>query len=209
MSDEERQKMREALQKALGGRNIQDVSQEERQRLFAKLRETMRPAGAKPGEGDRDAPRGGPGMPPAAGPEPRLGFFGGGGSGFSEKELAEAKLPLPPEEDSQMEVLLRPGLLADVEITVERIPDAIYIPTQAVFEKDGKPIVYVKSGERFEERSVKLYKRSEATMVVSEGLRPGELVALADPYAGKSDKKREQPGGSASPMGAAPTGGRS
>ena len=127
---------------------------------------------------------------------------------FSEKEMAEAKLPPPPEEDSQLEVLLRPGLLADVEIIVEKILNAIYIPTQAVFEKDGRPVVFVKSGRRFEARYVKLLKQSESTMVVSEGLRPGELVALSDPSAREREKKKEQESGTgANPMGAAPAGG--
>ena len=68
-----------------------------------------------------------------------------------------ANLPLPPEEDSQVQTLLRPGLLADVEIIVEKIPNAIHVPAQAVFEKGGNPTVYVlqKNG-RFEPREVQL-----------------------------------------------------
>jgi hypothetical protein len=211
--------MREALQKELGSRNIQDLSQEERRKIFSKMREKLQPSGREPGAG-------GPGESGGARPGSRpQGETGGrtstgrlpGGTGlptaglggamqFSEKELAEAKLPPPPEEDSQLEVLLRPGLLADVEIIVEKIPNAIYIPTQAVFDKDGRPVVFVKSGRRFEERYVKLLKQSESTMVVSEGLRPGELVALSDPSA--REKKEEQESGTgANPMGAAPAGG--
>jgi HlyD family secretion protein len=173
MSPEDRQKRREAMQKALGGRNIRDLSPEERQELFAKLRGSARPSVAAP----------------------------------TEKELAEAKLPPPPEED-QMEVLLRPGLLADVEITVEKIPNAIYIPAQAVFQKDNKPVVYVRTSSGFEERSVKLLKQSESTMVISEGLKPGESVALSDPTASRSEKREEKPGGGASPMGPSGAGGR-
>ena len=61
------------------------------------------------------------------------------------KRSCHAKLPPPPEEDSQFDVLLRPGLLADVEIIVEKIPNAIHVPNQAVFEKEGKLVVYVKT----------------------------------------------------------------
>src|SRR5216117_3785371 len=61
----------------------------------------------------------------------------------TEEERERAQLPTPPEEDSQLQVLLRPGLLADVEITVERIANAIHIPAQAIFEKEGKPAVWV------------------------------------------------------------------
>ena len=111
---------------------------------------------------------------------------------FTEEDRANAKLPPPPEEDSQLEVLLRPGLLADVEITVERIPNAMHMPAQAVFEKDGQPIVYVQSGSRFQERSVKLARRSESTMVIADGVKPDEIVALADPYARQKAKKGEK-----------------
>jgi HlyD family secretion protein len=110
----------------------------------------------------------------------------------TEEERERAQLPTPPEEDSQLQVLLRPGLLADVEITVERIPNAIHIPAQAIFEKDGKPAVWVETGHRFQQRIVKLARRSESTMVISEGLKPGEVIALSDPTAKPSDKKGEK-----------------
>ncbi len=123
---------------------------------------------------------------------------------FSEKDLAAAKLPPPPEENSQFDVLLRPGLLAGVEIIIEKIPNAIHIPTQAVFEKDGKLVAYVKNGNKFEARTFTPLKRSESTMVVSKGLEPGEVVALADPFAKKDDKKKAKSGDGA--MGALPGG---
>ena len=115
----------------------------------------------------------------------------------TEEERERAQLPTPPEEDSQLQVLLRPGLLADVEITVERIPNAIHIPAQAIFEKDGKPLVWVESGHRFQQRVVKLARRSESTMVISEGLKPGDVIALSDPTAKPSDKKGEKKTGGA------------
>lgn len=118
-------------------------------------------------------------------------FTGPTGDNGTEEERARAKLPPPPEEDSQLQVLLRPGLLSDVEITVEKIPNAIHIPAQGVFEKEGKSVVYVERGRRFEPRFVKLAKRSESTMVIAEGLKPGETIALADPNARSSGKKGE------------------
>jgi len=64
----------------------------------------------------------------------------GSTSQFSQKDMDNAKLPPPPEEDSELNILLRPGLLADVEIIIEKVPNAIYVPNQSVFEKDGKPL---------------------------------------------------------------------
>jgi len=205
LSDEDRQKMQAAMQKELGGREMQNLSAEDRQKILEKLRTQFRlPArgSGRSGEGDASgaAPPGGPQAPPM--------MMGGGSSQYSEKDLAEAKLPLPPEEDDQLEVLLRPGLLADVEIIVEKIANAIYIPSQAVFDKDGQPVVYVKTGNRFEARSVKFAKQSETTMVVSEGLKPGELVALADPEAKATDQKSAKPSGGAAPVGGAAAGGK-
>jgi HlyD family secretion protein len=219
LSEEDRRKMREAMQKALGGRSMQDLSPEERQKIFSELRRKFQipgPGGAPgQGQGPAQGQAGGgapvfglrtPGAQGEAGgtglPGAMMRGFGGPAGPFSEKDLAEAKLPPPPAEDSQLEVLLRPGLLADVEIIVERIPNAIHVPAQAVFEKEGKPVVYVKVGERFEPRFVKLSKRSESAVVIAEGLKPGEIIALADPFARPGQKKEEKPSqGGGPPMG--------
>jgi multidrug efflux pump subunit AcrA (membrane-fusion protein) len=112
---------------------------------------------------------------------------------FSDEDRANAKLPLPPEKDSQVQVLLRPGLLADVEIVVEKIPDALHIPAQAVFTKNDKPTVFVQQAKtgKFVPREVQLLKQSESMMVLAGGVQPGEVVALADPTADKNAKKEK------------------
>ena len=250
LSDEQRTKMREAMQKALGGKNMQDLTQEERTEVFAKVQAELAKAGVtmpsrggtKSGDSKAGDSKGGErksgeaaegrqpgegrgnreGGEPAAGADASRGARGQGGGGrgqggagqaggmmmasggFSAKELADAKLPPPPEEDDQLDVLLRPGLLADVEIIVENIPNAIHVPMQAIFERDGKSIVYVKQGQKLVARVVKPLKRSESTMVISEGLKPGEEVALVDPDAKPSDKKGAKKGGD---NGGAPAGG--
>ena len=131
-----------------------------------------------------------------------MGGGGLGAGGFSQKDMESAKLPLAPEDDSQIDVLLRPGLLSDVEIIVEKIPNAINVPTQAVFEKDGKPVVYVKTARGFEARNIQIFKRSESVMVITSGVKPNDVVALADPFASTSDKKKKSDGGGAGmPMG--------
>jgi HlyD family secretion protein len=136
------------------------------------------------------------------------GFPGRGGNGGpTDAELANAKLPPPPEEAAGVQILLRPGLLADVEIVVEKIPNAINIPAQGVFEKEGRNVVYVQSPKGFDERVVKLLRRSESTMVIADGLKVGEVIALSDPTAGKGSKNQDKKsGGGAGPMdvGAAP-----
>jgi len=128
------------------------------------------------------------------------GFMSGAGRRFSRQEIENAELPSAPEEGNQLEVLLRPGMLTDVEIIVEKVPNAIHVPLQAVFEKDGHPIVYVKHGSRFDERRIKPLKRSESVLVIAEGVSPGETIALADPNRqNKKDKAGSKKGGVPAP----------
>jgi hypothetical protein len=176
-------------------------------------------AGPGPGGAVGSPPASRPGAAPAQGGPQQVMIAAGPGAGgppmmfaaglqkFSEADLANAKMPPPPEQDTQFDVLLRPGLLADVEIVVDKVSNAIYVPNQAVFEKDGKPVVYVKIANVFEPRFIKPLKRSESVLIVAEGVQPGEVIALTDPTAKKNDKQSEkQKSGGA--MGALPGGGK-
>jgi hypothetical protein len=130
-----------------------------------------------------------------------------GGQQFTTKELENAKLPPPPEEGDNMEVLLRPGLLADVEIIVEKVPDAVFVPNQSIFEKDGKMVVYVKTPKAFEARPIKISKRSETVSIVSEGVKPGDVISMSDPNAKPGDKKKGEAKSSGGAASALPVGG--
>jgi multidrug resistance efflux pump len=112
---------------------------------------------------------------------------------YTDDDRDNAKLPLPPDKDTDIALLLRPGLLADVEIEVERIPNALHVPQQAVFEKGGQALVYVQTANgKFSPRVVKVMKQSETTMVLESGVEPGELVALQDPTANKAEKGKAE-----------------
>ena len=115
------------------------------------------------------------------GGQPQTAAAASGGSEFSEAERSGAQLPEPPQQGSDVEVLLRPGLLADAEVTVEQIPDTLYIPYQAVFEEGAQNIVYVLESGRLRARRVQLGRRSESQVAVVEGLAEGEQVSLYRP----------------------------
>jgi multidrug resistance efflux pump len=214
LSDEDRTKMRAAMQKALNGRSMQDLSQEERTKIMEEVRKAVpalanvqrgagRGEGRQGGEGRGEGGRRG-GMVAGTGDGSPMAI--GGAGGFSRQDIENAKLPPAVEEGSQLDVLLRPGLLADVEIILEKIPNAINVPNQAVFEKDGKPFVYVRNGSGWEERQIKPLKRSESVMVIASGLKAGEVIAMSDPTAKPGSKKKEKPA-NASPMGGMGAGG--
>jgi HlyD family secretion protein len=82
----------------------------------------------------------------------------------------------------QTDPRLRPGMSTTVRVAVDRIPDAVLIPVRAVFEKEGRSVAYVaRSRGGWEERPVKIAKRGQEQLVVSDGVRPDERVALKDP----------------------------
>lgn len=93
------------------------------------------------------------------------------------------------------EIPMRPGVTCDVQIMGEQVKGALLLPRQAVFEKDGKPVVYVRKGESFEPLVIKVLHRSESRVAI-DGVSEGLEVALADPS--KDDGKR--PGKSSAPV---------
>jgi hypothetical protein len=66
------------------------------------------------------------------------------------------------------------------------------IPLRASFTSDGKPSVFVQSGEQFQLRHVEVGPQNEREIVVLSGLREGEMVALENPReaAQRAKKKR-------------------
>lgn len=84
---------------------------------------------------------------------------------------------------------LRPGMSALITVETGRLDQVIAIPAQALFERDGKPFVYLGSAQGFSPKDVKLVRRSESQVVV-EGLAEGQLVALASPDQKKEDKSK-------------------
>jgi HlyD family secretion protein len=75
---------------------------------------------------------------------------------------------------------LRPGMTATIVITTGVLSDALWVPSQALFESDGRTFVYVQSASGFVPADVKLVRRSESQVVLT-GLAQGQVVALASP----------------------------
>jgi HlyD family secretion protein len=88
---------------------------------------------------------------------------------------------------NESEPRLRPGMTARVEIQVEERKNALHVPLEAVFEKEGRPIVYVARGRRPEPREVVLGPSNQDFVVIEKGLDKGERVFLRDPGAPPSD----------------------
>ena len=76
---------------------------------------------------------------------------------------------------------LRPGMTCDCRIIVNRIENALFVPLQSVFQKEGKTVIYVREGRRAKEREVVTGIKSSDYVVIKEGLEQGEKVCLRDP----------------------------
>lgn len=77
--------------------------------------------------------------------------------------------------------LLRPGMTADCRIITGRIPEAMTIPLQAVFQNEGETVVY-KYGSRGPKMvEVTVGAKSADFIIIEDGLEPGDRVCLRDP----------------------------
>jgi HlyD family secretion protein len=92
---------------------------------------------------------------------------------------------------------LRPGISTEIVVRGTQLKDQLYLPSQCLFEKDGKPVIYVKHGNHFEATEPKIKLRTE-NRVVLENLPEGTEVALVDP---ESKGTKQEKGPSSSPMG--------
>jgi len=84
---------------------------------------------------------------------------------------------------------LRVGMTAAVRVAVEKLTDALLVPAEAVFQKNGRFVAYVARRAHFEERVVQVGRRSSGQAVVTQGLLEGERVALKDPTIQEAGKR--------------------
>jgi len=77
--------------------------------------------------------------------------------------------------------LLRPGMTCGCRIITDRIKDALFVPLQAVFQKEGQTVVYVMSSRTPKKRVVKVGQKNSNYIIIKEGLKEGESVCLRDP----------------------------
>lgn len=73
---------------------------------------------------------------------------------------------------------LIPDLSAYADVVLEEKPNATMIPLGAVSNEGGKTFVYVKQGEQYAKREVKLGASNYVEAVVESGVKPGEELRL-------------------------------
>lgn len=84
--------------------------------------------------------------------------------------------------------LWRPGAAVRARVVVDRADAALVVPLTALqTDEDGRDVVYVREGERYEERALTLGRRDAKNVEVAAGLKPGEQVVVAQSFLVKAD----------------------
>lgn len=75
---------------------------------------------------------------------------------------------------------LRPAMNGSMDVVIDRIPNAIIIPSKAVFSHDGKPVVWVVRNRKYKKEQVEVLARNPDEVAV-KGLAEGSEIALSEP----------------------------
>ena len=76
---------------------------------------------------------------------------------------------------------MRPGMTAVARIATERVPDVVLVPAEAIFQRDGAPVVYKLDGSMFVETPVTIRKRGKEQAIIDKGVGPGDRIATRRP----------------------------
>ena len=96
----------------------------------------------------------------------------------------------PPQRNFDLRLVLvevdpkiRPGMSAVARIAVDRVEDVVLVPSEAIFQRDGYPVVYLLDGSEFEERRVEVTRRGREQSIIAGGVAPGDHIATRRPGA--------------------------
>jgi len=116
----------------------------------------------------------------------------GGSGGSAWNRTFNCRIALDEMDDD-----LRPGMTVEVRIDVETLEDVLWVPSQAVFEREGRGFVYEQTPDGYLTHEITLVRRTESRAVVT-GIDEGTTIALAEPG---QPGRTGTPGG---PLGALP-----
>jgi len=93
---------------------------------------------------------------------------------------------------------LRTGFTAQILFVGSSKQNVLMVPRQAVFMKDGKRVVFIKSANGYDQREVKVLNESESRVAL-EGVAEGNMVAMIDPTAPRKTNSTDAAGKGVTP----------
>jgi len=100
---------------------------------------------------------------------------------------ARARLVLP-----NPKLQWRPGMPVDVRVLGEAHPVALAVPQDAIQTVNEQTVVFVRDGQRFEPRPVRIGHSDGQWVEVLSGLKPGEQVAGRNSYVVKAEQGKSE-----------------
>ncbi len=91
------------------------------------------------------------------------------------------------------DAVIRPGMSCDVELIKESYDKTLYVPVQCVVRVDGVPRVYVRDGEDWVPRVVRVGLDNNRMIRIIDGVHAGEEVMLAPPVKEEKSEVSEAP----------------
>ena len=88
---------------------------------------------------------------------------------------------------------LRPGMTSNMVITVETLNNVLWVPSQALFESDGRSFVYLQTPNGFMPHDVTLVRRSESQAVLT-GIQEGDWLPCRIPTSRPNPPRAQQNG---------------
>jgi len=87
-------------------------------------------------------------------------------------------------------IVIKPGMSADVEIVIDNVSNALVAPSQAVIEKNGEKLVYVKRGSRARLVPVETGRFNWSFTEITSGVKEGDIIIINPDVPGLSDGQR-------------------
>jgi HlyD family secretion protein len=78
---------------------------------------------------------------------------------------------------------MKPGQRVRAVVRLEEADGVLAVPRGAIFEKDGRRVVYRRAGVSFEPVEVTIGRQSISRVAIDSGLAAGDVIALRDPTA--------------------------
>ncbi len=120
---------------------------------------------------------------------------------YAGKVISIANLAQFKEEDSKIKVfpvevlidgnsaVFLPGMTVSCRIIVDKIENVLYIPLEALIIEENKHYVYVRSGSSYNRKQIVTKQKNNDYIIVEEGLRKDEIIAMSDPFPDEEDKQ--------------------
>ncbi len=90
----------------------------------------------------------------------------------------------------EKQIIIKPGMSADVEIIVDNIKNALVVPSHAIMEKNNRKFVFVKKGSAAKLISVETGQFNWNFTEITSGIKEGDTVIINPDAQGLADGRR-------------------